>query len=121
MSFNTILSNAQIFNNLAIRTTTPQTSVPVLMDQLEDTAIVLINTTDQAITISTQASFDGGVTWATIGNTVSVVAGGSVVANQFDSTLTGIKIFIGSMRFVATAAVAPTTGGLTGYLQGIGC
>lgn len=119
MGFNTTLTNVLVFNNTAIRTTTVQNSTPVLMDQLEETVAVVANTLDQAVTIGTQMSMDNGSTWLTIGNTVSVPNGTSIVVNQFDGTLTGIRILSGQLRLTATASSAPTTGGLTAYLQGM--
>lgn len=118
MSFNTTVVSVPVINQ-AIRDTVAFSGAAFLLDQLENTAIIAQNETDQAIVLSTQWSPDGIIAYSNIGNTVSIAAGGSVVANQFDSTLTGIKILSGYLKVVATAGVAPLSGNMTVWLQGM--
>jgi hypothetical protein len=118
MSFNSTLASMQVMNQ-TIRDTNPFGGGVFLLDQLNQTVIMAQNTTDQTIVLSTQWSPDGVSAYITLGNTVSVAAGTTVVASQFDSTLTGLKILSGYLKVVATAGVAPTTGAMNVWLQGM--
>lgn len=118
MAINTTLSTVVLFN-AAIADTAAHNSIPAVLDYLNETAVMAVSTLNQSVTISTQYSDDGGTTWTTIGTTYSLAASGSVVANQYDQTLTGIKMFAGMLRFVATAATAPTSGNLKITFQGM--
>lgn len=120
MSFNTTLTQKAVFNAVTIRDTKPANSDSFLLDQLKDKAVIVVNGLDQNITLKTQLSFDG-VTWTDVGTTVTVNAGSSLVTNQNDSVLTGIKTLAGYVRLVATASSAPTSGTLTAYIQGMSC
>lgn len=125
MSFNTTLTQKAVFNAVAIRDTKPVHSDSFLLDQLNDKAVIVVNGLDQNITLKTQLSLDG-VTWTDVGTTdvdttVTVNAGSSLVTNQDDSVLTGIKALAGYVRLVATASSAPTSGTLTAYIQGMSC
>lgn len=111
--------STQVVINQGILDTNVVTSSVVNMDYLEESVIMAINTLDQAVTLSTQYSDDGGNTWTNIGTTYNLAAGSSVVANQYDQALTGIKLLAGLLRIVAQAGTAPTTGNLKVTFQGM--
>jgi hypothetical protein len=119
MALNTMFCTTVVFNS-GITDTVAHYSTPILMDYLDDSVVIAVSTLDQAVTLGTQYSDDGGTTWVNIGTTYSLPAGGSLVTNEYDQQLTGIKVFSGMIRFVATAATAPTTGNLKLTFQGMG-
>jgi hypothetical protein len=120
MSFKTTITQTAVFNAVAIRDTNPANSDAFLLDQLDHKALIVINGLDQSITLKTQLSFDG-TDWMDVGNTATVNAGDSLVTDQYDEILTGIKAISGYIRLVATASSAPTSGTLTAYIQGMSC
>lgn len=118
MALSGIMFSSPVWN-AGITDTAAHQSTPVNMDYLSSSVVLAISTLDQAVTLSTQYSDDGGTTWTNIGTTYSLGAGSSVVANQYDQTLTGVKLTSGLLRFVATAGTAPTTGNLKIVFQGM--
>lgn len=118
MAYNSTLSTAQVLN-AAIRDTNPATSSNYVLDQLSQTIAAIVNSTDQAVSVATQVSFDGGNTFAPMGTTANVPAGGTLICNQYDQTITALKLIAGIVRFVVTAASAPTAGSVTITVQGM--
>lgn len=118
MALSGILSTQVVFNG-GISDTVAHVSSIVNMDYLEESVVIIANTHDQGVVITTQYSDDGGVTWATIGTSATVAAGATLVANQFDQSLTGIKLLTGLLTFTATASVAPLSGNLKITFQGM--
>ena len=118
MGLNTTLVNVAVINQ-AILDTNIVHGTPFLMDYLDESAVIAMNTLDQSVTLSTEYSSDGGATWASIGSTFVLAAGTSLVTNQYASDLTGIRIFSGQIRVNAVAGTAPTTGNLTVVMQGM--
>lgn len=118
MGFNTTLTSSK--SVLTIRDTNPTSTSAFLCDQLNQKSIIVMNGLNQSVTLKVQYSEDGS-TWYDIGTTTTVNAGASLVTNDYDNVLTGIKVLGGYIRLVATAGTAPTSGSLTVYTQGIGC
>jgi hypothetical protein len=117
MAYNTTLGSAQVMNN-AIRDTNPALSGSFLLDQMNKTVALIQNNTDQDVVISTKWSSDNS-SYANVGSSVTVVAGATLVTNETDTTLTGIKLMAGYLKVVATAAVAPLSGSVIVTLQGM--
>lgn len=117
MAFYQILDQQVL--NATITDTTAHNGSAVLIDHLHKKAIVATNTLNQAVTLKTQISFDDGTTWADAGSSASVAAGASLVCDNIDTTLTGLKALKGQLRVVATAGTAPTSGTLTVHFQGV--
>lgn len=118
MTLNTTLVSVPVINQ-AILDTNIVHSTPFLMDYLDESVIIAVNTMDQSVTLSTDYSTDGGVTWVSIGTSFVLTSGASLVTNQYANDLTGIRIFSGLIRVNAVAGTAPTTGNLTVVMQGM--
>lgn len=108
-----------LYDNVAKRDTTTVTLGPVQVDGHRSKRVNIHSTLDQAFTLTTEYSRDGGTTWLAAGTAKTIAASSNFqFANEDDTSLTGLALLAGQVRFKMTPSVAPTTGNLSIWYQG---